>query len=308
MRQIAKLLLCAAAVIWLSTFGFAELPGQGFADDALPKKRREQTREALDLLSAQVIDEWLAKQKELIAQAFAPKIAQEDPIVQQFEQQFGPQFRQLYRTELHFMRLVCQPTKQQYEKISGEGEAALKATIRTFAFNVRKPAEPSDPRTPIAEALVQSVRTTLSPEQAARYQRELDQRAAARKRAALLSLVAKVDKVLILTAEQRVKLSEILENNWNDAWNQTQLLMVGYQYFPAMPDSKIFPILRDIQEDVWRGIPKGNVRFGFNLGNVQGIEIEDEVWDDDRPVQNPERRDSNGAVTGKETTKPGEKK
>ena len=278
MRRIAKLLLGAAAVISLSTFGFVETSGQY---NEAPSK---------------------------IGRPAPPKIAQEDPVVQQFEQQFGAQFRQLHRTELHFMRLVCQPTKQQYEKIAADSEAALKATIRTFALNMHKPVDQSDPRAPIAEVLVKSVRTTLAPEQAARYQRELDQRAAARKRAALLSLVAKVDKVLILTAEQRVKLSEILENNWNDAWNHTQLLMLGSQYFPAMPDSKILPILRDIQEDVWRGISKGNIRFGFNLGNVQGIEIEEEVWDDDRPLENPERADGKAAVKGKETTKPVEKK
>ena len=160
MSRRANLLLCAAGVIWLATFGFVEPPSQVFADDAPPKKPRQQTREALDLLSSQVIDEWLAKQKELIVQEIARKIAQaaprkiapEDPMVQQFEQQFGPQFRQLYRSELHFMRLVSQPTKQQYEKIAAEGETALKATIKQFAMSMRgESPEQSEPRTPLAE-------------------------------------------------------------------------------------------------------------------------------------------------------------
>src|SRR4051794_27639754 len=55
-----------------------------------------------------------------------------DAQVQQWEQQYGPQLRQLLRTELHFMRLVCQPTKQQYEKIAADGEPAIKEAIRSL--------------------------------------------------------------------------------------------------------------------------------------------------------------------------------
>src|SRR5439155_18686092 len=101
------------------------------------------------------------------------------------------------------MRTVCQPTKQQYEKIAADGEPALKATMTKFAKTWRRPGtdEQSDPRTPITDTLAQSVRATLSPEQAARYQQELEQRAASRKRVAVLNLVSKIDKVLVLTVE-----------------------------------------------------------------------------------------------------------
>ena len=44
------------------------------------------------------------------------------------------------------------------------------------------------------------------------------------------------------------------------------------------------------QKTVWRGIAKGNINFGFNLGFAQGVEIEDEVWDDDPPRKNPGRK------------------
>ena len=71
------------------------------------------------------------------------------PELQQFEQQFGAQFRQLHRTELHFMRLVCQPTKQQYEKIAADGETTLQATIKQFAASMRGVVSGDpDPRTP----------------------------------------------------------------------------------------------------------------------------------------------------------------
>src|SRR5207245_1580194 len=110
-------------------------------------------------------------------------------------------------------------------------------------------------RTPIADAVAKLVRTTLSPEQAARYQEELGKRPAARKRAAVLNLVVHVDKVLVLTPEQRDKLGKILEKKWHDSWNSTQMLMYGDRFFPPMPDAEILPILTDAQKTVWRGIP-----------------------------------------------------
>lgn len=249
MRQRVTFLFCTAGAIWLS--------GQAFAQVA-PLK-----------------------------QAAPLKLAQ-DPNVQMFEQQYGAQFQILYKTELHFMRSVCQPTKEQYDKIAADAEPALKATIKKYASIMRGiPAQESDPRTPIADGIVKAVRRTLSPEQAARYQQELDQRAAARKRAVVLNLVVKIDKILVLTPEQRIKLGEILEKNWNESWSQRQWLTFSAQYFPPMPDARILPVLTVMQRNVWRGIQKGVVRFGFDLGIVQGIELEDEKWDAERPQEKP---------------------
>src|SRR5207237_7771150 len=114
--------------------------------------------------------------------------------------------------------------------------------------------------------------TTLSQEQAARYQRELDQRAAARKRASVLGLVAHVDKALVLSAEQRDRLTKILETKWDPSWNDTQILMYGGQYFPRMPETEVLALLTDTHKTVWRGLQKGNISFGFQMGFVYGID------------------------------------
>ena len=150
------------------------------------------------------------------------------------------------------------------------------------------PTSPSDPRLTIAAGLVNPVRATLSPEQAARYQKEIGERTAARQRVVLLNLVAKFDQLLILTPEQRVKLGDILKNNWDEAWNQTQLLTLGIQYLPQVPEVKVLPLLTENQKNVWRTVTTRNIRFGFNPGIVQEIAIEDEVWDDERPQQKPD--------------------
>jgi hypothetical protein len=214
------------------------------------------------------------------------KVAAADPVVQAFEQQYAPRFRQLYRSELHFMRIVCQPTRQQFEKIAADGERDLKAAIKQCALKrqemqmgrFRAGDQQPDPRKLVTTGLVNAIKARLSSEQAARYRKELEQRDVARKRVALLVLVAGIDKKLVLSVEQRDKLSEILDNNWNDSWNQTQQIMMGGQYFPILPDAKILPILTETQKTVWRTVPKGNVYFGFSLDMFQGIEVEEEVW------------------------------
>lgn len=180
------------------------------------------------------------------------------------------------------MRLVCQPTRQQYEKIAEQGRPALKALTRKFALSIRGGNDQQvNPQAVIGEALAGPVREVLSPEQAARYRKELDERAAARKRTVLANLVAKVDRDLVLSAEQRDKLGKVLERHWKDGWDHLQMLFYAGQYYPPMPEQEITPILTEAQKTVWNGISKGNIRFGFNIGIMNGLEIQDEIWDDE---------------------------
>jgi hypothetical protein len=229
----------------------------------------------------------------------APKAAPkkgdgDDPALQQFEAQFGRQFRHLHRSELHFMRLVCQPTKQQYQKIAADSGVGLKATIKQFAGYLREqqqgrwsPTSQADPREAIAQVVVKSARATLSSDQAARFQKEIDERAAALKRAVVLNLVAMMDKTLILNAEQRGKLRDVLERNWNDSWSVYVITGGGY-YFPSLPDAKIAPILTATQKTVWQGVPKGNVYYGFRLGMVNMNSGDIDPWDEPEPAAKPQ--------------------
>lgn len=132
---------------------------------------------------------------------------------------------------------------------------------------------------------MKSVQATLSAEQTARYRKELDQRAAARKRVAILHVLAKLDEKLALTAEQRGKLSDTLGENWNGSWSLAHIQMYGEHYFPQLPNNKVLPILNETQKTVWNGIQKiSNISIGANaLQIIQQVEIEDEVWDDEQP-------------------------
>ena len=211
----------------------------------------------------------------------------------EFEQQYRQQFQQLVRGELLFIRTVCKPSKEQYQPIAAVGDKALKETVRKFAEVQKKmmrggfqagqqPTFP-DPRKLIADALTKSVKTTLSAEQATRYQDELDKRGANRKRVALINLVAKLDHDLVLTAEQRDKLAASLSSQWDDRWALSlDMFHHGDQFYPSIPDNLLLPILSEAQKGVWRSAAKNNnVFWGWaGLGFMGGVQVEEDEWED----------------------------
>ena len=229
------------------------------------------------------IESAVAAEMLLVAPADAADAAGGDPL----EQQFLQQFRQLSKTELNFVRAVCQPDKEQDKKLKTASNAALKTAVKKFAEiqkklqqGVRAGEQPEwpDPRKLMSDALLKSVKESMSAEQAKRYEVELEKRAAARKRAALLNFVAKLDKDLVLTADQRGKLTEALDKNWKDSWcQQLEVFMYGDSYFPALPDAQVIPVLTDKQKQIWNGIPKQqNQIWGWAGGGfVQAVEVEE---------------------------------
>jgi hypothetical protein len=208
-----------------------------------------------------------------------------DPLEQQFVQQFCP----LAKTELNFVRAVCQPNAEQSKKLKAASDAAMKAAVKKFAEiqkkmqnGIRAGEEPQwpDPRKLMSDVLLKSVKETMSEDAAKRYEAEIEKRAAARKRAALLNLVAKIDKDLVLTADQRGKLTEAIDKNWKDSWcQQLETFMYGDAYFPAVPDAHVLPVLTEKQKQIWNGIPKQhNMIWGWaGFGFVQAVDIGDDV-------------------------------
>ncbi len=225
----------------------------------------------------------------VVADVFAGAVGAEVVGADPLEQQFLQQFRQLSKSEVNFVRTVCQPNAEQYKKIKAAGDAGLKVAVKKFAEvqkkmqqGVRAGQEPEwpDPRKLMSDVLLKSVKETISTEQAKRYEAELEKRSAARKRAALLNLVAKLDKDLVLTADQRGQLTEALNSNWKDSWaQQLEVFMYGDTYMPVLPDAQVLPILTEKQKQIWNGIPKQhNQIWGWAGGGfVQAVEIEDAI-------------------------------
>lgn len=260
-------------------------------------------------LEAPVVEAVVAGEMLLDVAVAAPvDIAGGDPLEQQFVQQLRP----LAKTEFNFVRAVCQPNAEQSKKLKVASDAALKTAVKKFAEiqkkmqnGIRAGEEPQwpDPRKLMSEVLLKSVKETMSEESAKRYEAELEKRAAARKRAALLNLVAKIDKDLVLTADQRDKLAESLDKNWKDSWcQQLETFMYGDAYFPAIPDAQVLPVLTEKQKHIWTGIPKqhnmiwGWAGFGFvqavDLGEDAGIVVEQAAEaKSDEPTKAEEKKD-----------------
>ncbi len=282
--QLGRCLLCVLASLWLLRADLVvcqEPAAEQEADVAAAEEPKPKEKLGLGAaLGALVRDAFQGVGRQDINAN-----AQNEAAVKQFEQQYQRQIDQIYRTELHFIRLVCQPSRQDFQKLSDDAKVAKQKAIRKLALSqqrggiVGQPPQARDPRHLIATQLAKVVRAHLSTEQAARYEAELQRREEALRQVAVLNIVAKLDKRLRLTADQRTDLQQVLADNWHDSWGQTQLMMYENGYFPHLPVNKILPVLNETQQKAWHGVYKaGNVFFGVNFGMVQGIEIEEEQW------------------------------
>jgi hypothetical protein len=280
-----RLIWRAAGVLLLVSLGGTAVSGQDDKPAKSAEAKRQDDKPDAKPAEAKSRDDKPAKAEEAKGRDDKPQAAVEvvvDSENMQFAEQWGPQFRQLYKAELRFMRLATEPTKQQYDKIAAEGEPSVKVAMRAYAtrFNGgnRGKNSSANPSQSMTDAIAKAVAKHLLPEQAARYQKELVARTASYKRMAVDNLVAMVDKALFLSADQRTKLVDVLGNNWDESWNQAQYFMNQYRWFPPMPDAKILPILTEPQRVVWKGITKNNVRFGIGGAFGDNENLDEETW------------------------------
>lgn len=205
--------------------------------------------------------------------------------------EYIPQIRPFVRAELHFIRLVCEPTAGQRAGLVEAAEAVLKDTAKQVAVLQQQiqqggwNGEPfPDLQTLIEGGLVKAAASQLTPEQCRRYDAESKKRAADRKRAAAEMLVIHLDRELFLSLEQRQKLIDRLIANWDDAWYSSVDQIPSLQNFrPAIPNQTIAPILSKRQMDVWNGFPQNrSIRIGIQTG-ILGTQVDNLPLDEDFP-------------------------
>src|SRR5262249_36864874 len=150
------------------------------------------------------------------------------------------------RAEYHFARNVCGLKGAERTEIAREGEKALGEAAKVYAQMQQKMMrgqwrgnEPQpDPATVIEEGLARAIKAKLPADRAARYEAELAKRNEERKTATVRNLVARLDQELVLSADQREKLSEELASNWDDSWGRNIERYISNNnnnYFPAIP-------------------------------------------------------------------------
>ncbi len=208
-----------------------------------------------------------------VAVAEAPNL---DPIIQQYIPQFVP----IVRAELYLLRSVCELSPDQQKKLSQERERALKEAAKKFVEAQQRPQLRGgfpEPDTIVQESLAETLKSLLTPDQAARYEAESKERSRLRKQVAAHNVVALLDQEMCLSRDQREKLCESLAANWDDDWcSSLQSLEYGLQFFPNIPDRFVTPHLNPLQKKIWTSIPKNHrVFFGFN-SEVDNAPLDDE--------------------------------
>ncbi len=209
----------------------------------------------------------------------------------QLEQQFAPQLKPLVKAELSLIQRVFEPTKEQQKELKKVGEKGLKIAVKKLADVQRKmqqggwqvPTDGSsiypDPRKPIQETFTETLKAMFPAEKLATYEAEMVKRGEARKRVALLNLVAKIDKDMVLSKDQREKISESLKTNWKSGWDQSlEMFMHGDENVPRPADEMVVPFLNETQKQAWRDSNTGQNQFwGWGGWGGFGVLVEDDA-------------------------------
>ncbi len=247
-------------------------------------RRNAAIRAEFEAIAVELMDaEDLADVGEDIAQVLAAKVGAD---VLSVEKQFLPQFQQLVTAELSFIHRACDLNLEQRKRIKAASDTCLRAAVRKYAMSQRgimighagrvQPTVP-DPTELLHQALTKVLHETLQPEQQAAYDGEMSSRRAFRKRVAIENVIAIIDERLVLTNDQRQRLTESLDDNWQPAWLQSmEMLMSNNQYLPNIPDAFVVPALNETQRQIWRAAQKQNyMTFGLVHWNQQGGVLDD---------------------------------
>jgi hypothetical protein len=176
----------------------------------------------------------------------------------------GRSYRTLLISELYFCRSACGLTEEQCQTIAKQAGPAVDQAAAAATRLELKPAKrggiwlKTDPKPPnpvklIRELLEKLVSECATPVQQARYQGESEKRAAHRRETAIHGLVARLDRMLILSSSQREQLLKMFKSNWNEEWGLIGgVLGDDDGPLPAIPDKLIVPYLSATQRKLWK--------------------------------------------------------
>ncbi len=228
------------------------------------------------------------------------------------EKQFTRRFRAALASELRFVARVCEPTEEQLDGIRDVLEKYRADLVTKFSDVVQKrnkvggqqrraaPAFP-EPRPMVRASVARTVKTNLTAEQVARFEKEIESRNLDRSRAAIDTLVTRLDEALTLSAEQREKVTRALSVNFNAAWLQNfeTMLLQGNVVIPNGIERLVEPSLNPTQRTIWRrlvnnGNPGNQAVVQGGIGFIGGgaMAIVDLIGDDDG---DPEEEDEDEA-------------
>jgi len=174
------------------------------------------------------------------------------------------EYQALLISELQFCRNACDLTDDQSQQIARRSGPIVKGAAAWAAKLELKPAQrggirlATDPAPPnpikfTRDIVLKIVKENTTPAQQGRYQVELERRAAHQRQAAIQYLVARLDRILILSTDQRARLLQLFEKNWDDEWGAIVSIMDDDgASFPAIPHRLILPLLSPTQQEIWK--------------------------------------------------------
>ena len=178
--------------------------------------------------------------------------------------QFAGELRPLLALELGYVKRVCEPTDAQMRGLDEDGEQILKIVAERYVagggrrFVPMEGPVPVDARAEICESLMLAVESRLPDDRFRRYAEETRLRAEHRKRAAVQNLVVRLDEHLLLSAEQRETISNVLSGNGSYDWSLAAPESGSFLALPLLPHDFIVPHLTKQQQMVWETTPKTN--------------------------------------------------
>ena len=188
-----------------------------------------------------------------------------EPDLQQLLEGERQEYRALMISELQFCRVACDLTDEQSRRIVKRAGVMIEEAAAVGARIAQAPARRggirlnTDPVPPnavkvVREGVLKLVKKYTTAAQQARYQAELDKRSASWRQTAIHTLVARLDRRLILTTVQRDRLQQMFESNWNEEWGALTLNDLGDDSatFPAIPNRLIVPLLSATQQKLWK--------------------------------------------------------
>ncbi|MCI0332198.1 MAG: hypothetical protein L0228_03105 [Planctomycetes bacterium] len=202
------------------------------------------------------------------------------------QQQFRGQFEPMLKVELSFANRACKLTDDERRTLITKSNAWLTKFIADYAKQGGQPQQhiwfgggrqqPADPRTSIEEGVAKIVTAELPKEKAAVYADECKKRSEFSQKMAVDNLVVRIDKELVLSPEQREKLTKSLSEHWDKSWApQLEMFMHGMDIWPNVPDQWIRPHLTAAQQVAWGRLNKQSGHMFFGGFGMEGQVIDD---------------------------------